>query len=216
MRLLANQEDGPVRRVMGRLFRQRGLPEAIRIDNGSPFGGTGALGLSRLTVWWLRLGIRVEFIRPARPGDNAGHEQYHGCYQREVVAAGAPDRPAMQRRSSRWLHHYNHQRPHEALEQRTPAEVYRPNRRPYPELLRPLRYPRSWEVRRVRNRGHIKWRGRLRFIGRAFVGQTLGLKSTGVHQWEVYLGRQLIGQLHHQDSGGLRPARWLHPKLLKL
>jgi len=60
----------------------------------------------------------------------------------------------------------------------------------------------------VRNRGHIKWQGRLRFIGRAFVGQRLGLKSAGLHQWEVYLGKQLIGHLHAPDPGGLRPARW--------
>lgn len=216
LRLLPNQDDRPVRRAMQRLFRQRGLPDAIRVDNGSPFGGKGALGLSRLSVWWLRLGIRVEFTRRARPGDNAGHEQFHGCYQREVVAAGAAHRAAMQRRSTRWLAHYNEQRPHEALGQRLPAQVYRQSRRVFPEVLSPLKYPRGWEVRRVRNRGRIKWRGRLRFIGRAFVGQTVGLKSAGAHQWEVFLGRQLIGHLHAHDVGGLRPARWLRQRPLKV
>jgi len=245
LRLLPNQDDRPVRRAMQRLFRARGLPEAIRVDNGSPFGGKGALGLSRLSVWWLRLGIRVEFTRRARPGDNAAHEQFHGCYQREVVATGAAHRRAMQRRSTRWLAHYNEQRPHEALGQRTPAEVYRPSRRAYPEALAPLKYPRRWpvafampksitlgtgvpsltvtrmfeglrEVRRVRNRGHIRWRGRLRFIGRAFVGQTLGLRDSGLHHWEVFLGRQLIGHLHAYDAGGLPPARWLRQRPLQV
>jgi putative transposase len=216
LRLLPHQDDRPVRRVMQRLFRQRGLPEAIRVDNGSPFGGTGALGLSRLSVWWMRLGIRVEFIRRARPGDNAGHEQFHGCYQREVVAAGAAHRQAMQQRSTRWLAHYNEQRPHEALDQRIPAEVYRSSRRHCPEELTPLNYPRRWKARRVRNRGHIKWHGRLRFIGRAFVGQTVGLKSAGSHQWAVYLGRQMIGALHAHDAAGLRPARWLRQRPLKV
>ncbi len=216
LHLLPNQDDQPVRRVMQRLFRERGLPEAIRVDNGSPFAGKGALGLSRLSVWWLRLGIRVEFTRPARPGDNAGHEQFHGCYQREVVAAGAPHRRAMQRRSTQWLARYNDERPHEALGQRTPAQGYRPSRRAYPRRLPPPRYPRRWEARRVRNRGHIKWRGRLRFIGRAFVGQTIALKNAGPHHWEVLLGRQLIGQLHDGDPGGLRPARWLRRNPLKL
>jgi transposase InsO family protein len=216
LRLLPNQDDRPVRRAMQRLFREHGVPEAIRVDNGSPFAGKGALGLSRLSVWWLRLGIRVEFTRRARPGDNAGHEQFHGCYQREVVAQGAAHRPAMQQRSTRWLARYNQERPHEALEQRTPAQVYRPRRRAYAEVLPPLKYRRGWEVRRVRNSGHIKWRGRLRFIGRAFVGQTLGLKCAGLHQWEVFLGRQLIGQLHAHDAGGLRPARWLRQNSLKV
>lgn len=216
LRLLPNQDDRPVRRVMQGLFRARGLPTAIRVDNGSPFAGKGALGLSRLSVWWLRLGIRVEFTRRARPGDNAGHEQFHGCYQREVVTAGAAHRRAMQRRSTRWLARYNEERPHEALGQRTPAQVYRKSRRAYAEVLPALQYPRPWKVRRVRNRGHIKWRGRLRFIGRAFVGQTLGLKGAGPHQWEVFLGRQLIGHLHARDAGGLRPARWLRQTPFKV
>lgn len=216
LRLLPKQDDRPVRRTMQRLFRERGLPDAIRVDNGSPFGGKGALGLSRLSVWWLRLGIRVEFTRRARPGDNAGHEQFHGCYQREVVAAGAAHRRSMQQRSTRWLIYYNEQRPHEALGQRPPAQVYRKSRRAFSEELVPLKYPPPWEARRVRNRGHIKWRGRLRFIGRAFVGQTVGLKCVGAHQWEVFLGRQLIGHLHAHDAGGLRPAHWLRHSPLKV
>lgn len=208
LQLLPNQDDRPVRRSMQRLFRARGLPAIIRVDNGSPFGGKGALGLSRLSVWWLRLGIRVEFIRRARPGDNAGHEQFHGCYQREVVVAGAPHRRAMQRRSTRWVARYNRERPHEALGQRTPAQEYRPSPRPYPEGLPPLHYPARWEIRRVRNRGHIKWQGRLRFIGRAWVGQTVALQPLETHLHAVYLGKLLIGHLHDQDLGGMRPARW--------
>lgn len=211
LRLLPNQDDRPVRRTMTGLFRQRGVPDAIRVDNGSPFAGKGALGLSRLSVWWLRLGIRVEFTRRARPGDNAGHEQFHGCYEREVVAEGADDRAQMQRRSTRWLAHYNQERPHEALGQRTPAQSYRPSRRTYRKALPPLKYPRSWEVRRVRNRGHIKWQGRLRFIGRAFVGQRVGLKEIEMHWHAVYLGTLLIGHLHEGDRGGLRPAHWQRP-----
>jgi putative transposase len=208
LQLLPNQDDQAVRRAMTRLFQARGVPEAIRVDNGSPFGGKGALGLSRLSVWWLRLGIRVEFTRRARPGDNAAHEQFHGCYQREVVAESAPNRGVMQRRSSRWLVFYNHQRPHEALGQRTPAQVYRPSSSRFPLALPPPVYPKKWAVRRVRNRGHIKWFGRLRFIGRAFVGQPVGLKPLDQNVQAVYLGKLLIGHLHQQDAGGMRPAHW--------
>jgi len=217
LRLLPNQDQGPVRAVLVRLFGARGMPEAIRVDNGSPFGGKGALGLSRLSVWWLRLGIRVEFTRRARPGDNAAHEQFHGCYQREVVARGATQRRPMQARSTRWLAGYNQERPHEALAGRTPAQLYRPSRRPYPKTLPPLTYPQRWKVRRVRNRGHIKWRARLRFIGRAFVGQTVGLQPLNAAVHAVYLGQLLIGHLHDQDAGGMRPAHWRrHQDQLKL
>lgn len=216
VRLLPSQDDARVRQVFQRLFRQRGLPASIRADNGSPFAGTGALGLSRLSVWWLRLGIRVEFTRRARPGDNAAHEQFHGCYQRQVVATGGSHRRSMQPRSTRWLRDYNQDRPHEALNQRTPAEVYRPSRRPYPRVLPPLVYPKAWGLRRVRNRGQVHWQGRLQFIGRAFVGQRLGFKPTGEQQGEVYLGKQLIGQLHSKDAGGLRPAHWQRQESLKV
>jgi transposase InsO family protein len=216
VRLLPNQEDAAVRRVFRHLFGRRGLPDIIRVDNGSPFAGTGALGLSRLSVWWLRLGIRVEFTRRARPGDNAGHEQFHGCYQREIVAAGGAARVPAQRRSDRWLAQYNFERPHEALDGRTPAALYRPSRRVYPKTLPPLKYPQRWEQRRVRNRGHIKWQGRLRFIGRAFIGQTIGLKSRKQEYWAVYLGKQLIGHLQATELTGMRPARWQRHHALKL
>jgi hypothetical protein len=206
--LLPNQDDRPVRQACQRPFRQRGLPGIIRVDNCSPFAGKGALGLSRLSVWWLRLSIRVEFTWRARPGDNAGREQFHDCYQREIVAEGGPQRRVMQRRSNRWLANYNQDRPHEALGQRTPADVYRPSHRLYPKSLSPLAYPKTWEVRRVRNRGHIKWQGRLRFIERAFVRQSVGLQPLATGLQTVYLGKLLIGHLHDHDPAGMRPAHW--------
>jgi putative transposase len=208
IRLLADQSDAAARAAFVRIFREHGLPEAIRVDNGAPFGGCGALGLTRLSVWWLRLGIRVEFIRRARPGDNAGHEQFHGLYAREVAAQPSTRRWSEQRRADRWRKEYNEQRPHEALQQRTPAQFYKRSPRIYPAKLPPVVYPARWEVRRVRPPGHIKWQGRLRFVGRAFVGEKVGLKVLGSGQWAVYLGKLLLGHLHLADLAGMRPARW--------
>jgi transposase InsO family protein len=209
IQMLSHQEDGAVRQVLQRLFDRRGLPAIIRVDNGSPFSGTGALGLSRLSVWWLRLGIQVQFTRRARPGDNAAHEQFHGCYQREVIESGkSADRRELQRRSNHWLSLYNQQRPNNALRGKTPADLYRPSRRKYPSQLSVSQYPAHWKQRRVRNHGSIKWQGRLRNIGRAFVGQTIGLKAIKNNPvgWHVYLDRELIGELHPADPTGLRPA----------
>lgn len=208
IRLLAEQSDTAVRRAMTRIFRREGLPKIIRVDNGSPFGGKGALGLSRLSVWWVRLGIRVEFTRPARPGDNAAHEQMHGRYQAEVVEQPAADRRTQQRQSDRWRHDYNQHRPHEALGQQTPSRGYQPSARSWPSQLRALTYPATWPVRRVRPHGEIKWQGRLRFVGRAFVGETLGLKPIAPEQCAVHLGTLLIGELWAADLAGMRPARW--------
>ena len=218
IRLLPDQSDPAARRAMTRLFRRHGLPSAIRVDNGAPFGGKGALGLSRLSVWWLRLGIRVEFTRRARPGDNAAHEQMHRCYKAEVLDPPAADRRAQQRRSDRWRHDYNHRRPHEALAQRTPASLYQPSPRRCPQILPALHYPPRWAARRVRPHGEIKWQGRLRFIGRAFVGQIVGLHPLNASHCAVHLGPLLIGHLHTADPAGMRPARWqrLPEKPLKL
>jgi putative transposase len=204
--LLPNQSDVAVRRVMRQVFRRYGLPKVMRVDNGAPFGGKGARGLSRLSVWWLRLGITVEFVRPAHPQDNGAHEQMHRVLRADVATPPAPSVAAQKRRIRAWISCYNHERPHEALGQRVPAQIYWPSNRPMPEQLPKARYPCAWHTRRVRNRGHIKWRGRERFIGRAFVGQLVGLKPIAEGTHEVYLDSHLIGLLYERDLAGMRPA----------
>lgn len=204
--LVANQSDAAVSRAFVEVFRRYGLPKTIRVDNGAPFGGNGALGLSRLSVWWLRLGITVEFIRPAHPQDNGAHEQMHRILKEETATPPAATLRAQKRRIALWIRVYNQERPHEALGQKIPADFYRPSSGPFAKRLKELNYPWDWKVRRVRNRGHIKWRGRLRFVGRAFVGELVGLKNQVDRGHEVYLGRQLIGLLYEQDLAGMRPA----------
>ena len=204
--LLPNQSDTAVRRALAQVFRRYGLPKVIRVDTGAPFGGKGALGLSRLSVWWLRLGIAVEFVRPAHPEDNGAHEQMHRVFRADVAAPPAPSVAAQKRRIRAWIGSYNHERPHEALGQRVPAQMYWPSSRPMPEQSPKLKYPCAWETRRVRNRGHIKRQGRERFVGRAFVGQLVGLNKVakGIHK--VYLDHHLIGLLYERDLAGMRPA----------
>lgn len=207
IRLLPNQADGPARRALRRIFRRYGLPKVIRVDNGSPFGGVGPLGLSRLSVWWRQLGIQVEFSRPAHPQDNAAHEQMHGVYQKEVAAHPARRLRTQQQRSDRWRQEYNQRRPHDALGLRMPAQLYRASRRPWPTRLPAWSYPVTWTQRRVSAEGRLFWHGRQRFIGRAFGGQRIGLAQVHPQQWNVYLGTDWLGGLHQQDrSGSLRPA----------
>ena len=209
IRLLPNQSDGPTRRVLQRLFQRHGLPKVIRVDNGAPFGGVGPRGLSRLSVWWRRLGIRVEFGRPAHPEDNAAHEQMHQIYQAEVAAAPARHPAAQQHRSNRWRWEYNHLRPHEALKLQPPAQHYHRSGRVWPRRLPRWTYPTAWPQGQVSPDGRLFWQGRQRFMGRAFAGERLALRPRGADVWEVFLGPDLLGQLHqHDHSRSLRPARF--------
>jgi putative transposase len=205
IRLLDAQRWEPVRRVFLRLFGRYGYPRVIRVDNGSPFGSAGPAGLSRLSAWWTALGICVEFIAPGHPEQNGAHEQMHRVMKSETTRPPSSNRRAQQRRTDRWVRVYNQIRPHEALQQQAPAAVYRPQaQRRRREILK---YPRSWALRRVRTNGEIKWRGRKRFVGEAFVGYPVGLKP-GREQREVYFGRLLIGELWEHDEGGMRPAKY--------
>jgi transposase InsO family protein len=203
---VAPQSDPAVRPVFKRLFRAYGPPRAIRVDNGPPFGGTGALGLSTLSTWWLRLGIAVEFGRPAHPEDNAAHEQMHRVLKAEAATHPEANLAAQNRRLESWRRKYNHARPHEGLGQQPPAHRFRTNRRRFPTTLPEWIYPKTYAVRQVSRGGWISWQGRRRLIGRAFAGERIALHAQPDHH-AVYLGPHLLGQLHARDRGGLRPIR---------
>jgi len=211
IRLLRHQHAA-VRRYFQGLFQKYGLPKVIRTDHGDPFAGDGALELSRLSAWWLRLGIRVEFTRRACPQDNGAHEQMHRVYKAEVASPPAATPRGQQWRTTRWVAYYNQQRPHEALALQVPASRYRASPRRYRHHLPPPRYPRSWRQPKVTASGYVRWRKRLRFIGRAFGGQRVGFKPFAADTREVYFGRHLIGHLVATDPGGMRPAHWTQPK----
>jgi putative transposase len=206
--LLRRQNVLECQQVMQRVFRKYGLPRIIRADNGTPFGSTGALGLTRMSAWWVKLGIRVEFIDPGHPEQNGAHEQLNGVYQAEAAQPPARTFKAQGRRSERWRQYYNQERPHEGLAMRVPAERYRPSRRHLPRRLRPWRYGRGWHSRLVKGKGMISFEGRARFIGEAFEGERVGLKRKRPGVWEIYFGSLRIGELWDRDgTTGIR-AVW--------
>jgi transposase InsO family protein len=217
VRLLPDQRWQPVQAVFRGLFRANGMPTVIRVDNGGPFASNGPAGLSRLSVWWLRLGIRVEFTRPGHPEDNGAHEQFHRVLKRATLQPPTRTRQGQQHRTSGWLKCYNQERPHEALGQRAPVKFYRKSQRRYPQPLPPVTYPPDWTVRQVRSNGEIRWQGRRRFVGEAFVGQAVGLQPLRHGVWGVHFMGLRIGHLHQADAGAMRPMvyrhRWRgHPK----
>ena len=173
------------------------------------YASTGPAGLSRLSVWWTTLGIQVEFIRPGHPEENGAHEQMHRVFKAETTRPPAPTRQGQQHRTTSWIRTYNHLRPHEALGQEVPASRYRKSSRRLARQRRVLNYPAGWPQRQVRSNGEIRWRGRRRFVGEAFIRQRLGLKPLSATVQAVYFGSLLIGHLHDGDPGAMRPAVYL-------
>jgi hypothetical protein len=208
---LSSTRGAPVRRWMERLFRERGLPLAIRTDNGAPFASVGLAGLSRLSAWWVRLGIWPERIAPGHPEQNGRHERMHRTLAAAAVRPVAADLQAQQRRFERFLAEYNDERPHEALGRRTPAELYQCSSRPYPRRLPPVQYPSQYVVRRVRHNGCMKWGGTELYVSEVLIGEPVGLLQIGTCQWQMYYGILPLGTLDTRAARGAR-IQPLEPK----
>jgi putative transposase len=183
-----------VRAIFERLFRLHGLPKAIRTDNGPPFAGIGPAGLSKLAVWWIRLGIKVERIAPAHPEQNGRHERMHLTLKQHACAPVARDLKAQQRALEQFRIYYNTDRPHQALGQVTPASLYYRSSRPYPARLAELRYPPDFELRRVLSNGMIKWHGRAIYISQTLAGEQIGLDPGAAQDgWPAYFATVRLG-----------------------
>jgi len=169
--------------VFTQAFRAYGLPRAIRCDNGAPFGSRGAGGLTRLSAWWLKLGVEPHFINPASPQENGRHERMHGTLKAQTSCPAAANAAEQQARFDAFRRHYNHERPHEALGQQLPAEFYASSQRDMPARVEDPWYDADHQVRRVRNSGEIKWKAELVFISEALIGELVGIAEleTGDH-----------------------------------
>jgi transposase InsO family protein len=176
------------RPVFERAFREYGLPHAVRTDNGTPFASRGLGGLTRLSAWWIRLGVRPERITPGKPQQNGRHERFHRTLRDTALRPPAPTRRAQQRVCDAFLHEYNYERPHAALANATPAELYDRSPRPYPSRLPLIQYPSDYTVRRVQCRGHIRWHGDGIFVSETLIGEAIGLCPMRDDGWTIYFG----------------------------
>ena len=201
-------------------FREFGLPDAIRTDNGEPFAGTGLMGLSRLAVWWIRLGVAHQRIEPGRPQQNGSHERMHGTLKRQTASPPARSLRAQQLRFDEFVREYNDQRPHEGLAgMATPASAYAASVRAYPERLAEPEYPRGYERRYVDDSGKFAWDGVKVFLGKALGEQVVGLDATGAEPqpgpgrrryWMIRLGPVELGVLDEKLGRLLRPRERRH------
>lgn len=182
------------------IFREYGLPVAIRSDNGAPFASAGLGGLSQLSVWWLRLGIGLERITPGHPEQNGQHERIHRTLKEAVLQPPQPSLKRQQQAFDTFRREYNEERPHEALQQQPPASVYVPSGRDFPERLASPEYPDAWEKRSVRSNGEIRWRGRKVYLSQALTGQWVGLEPIAEGSWTVHFMSQPLGQLDERQD----------------
>jgi patatin-like phospholipase/integrase-like protein len=191
LRALEGAQTETVRRCFEGLFERAGLPQAIRSDNGVPFASVhGLFGLSRLSAWWVALGIDLERGRPGYPQNNGAHERLHGDISREIEALGHTDQAAF----DVWRQSFNYERPHEALGMRCPGEVYRASERKYQGTPEDLDYPQMCS-RRVSAKGTIKLDGQTLFLSSALAGWSVGLKPITEQRMQVWFGQLLLGEV---------------------
>lgn len=176
-------------------FREFGLPHAMRTDNGPPFSTTALGGLSKLSVWWIKLGIIPERIRPGHPEENGRHERMHRTLKDATASPPRGSLRAQQKAFNWFIKDFNEVRPHEALGQKPPASVYYASERNYPSRVDEPEYPEGITLRRVRSNGQIKWKGTKVFLTTALVGEPVGLKQISERTWAIYFGPLQIGLL---------------------
>ena len=185
---------------MQKLFKEMGLPRAIRSDNGPPFGSVAPGGLTRLGVHWIKLGIALEKIDPGEPQQNGRHERMHATLKAEAVDPPAADPDAQQARFDAFRETFNRVRPHEALGQKPPASVYHPSARPYPDRIEEPTYTSEEAVRRVRSNGCIKWNGELVFLSEALIGEPVGIAETDTGAFLVRFADVDLGLIDRSAS----------------
>lgn len=183
----------PTRRVMIDAFREYGLPEAIRSDNGTPFAGQCIGGLSRLSIWFIQLGIIPERIKKGCPQENGRHERMHRTLKSDALDQIAKNLKEQQEHFDIFRQDYNNERPHESLNDQTPSQVYKKSNRPYVEHPHPPEYGYDYIVRQVRQSGDIKLMGRMFFITELLAGQLVGLKEIADDLWQIQYSFYVLG-----------------------
>ncbi len=190
-----------VQAIFEAAFREFGLPAAIRTDNGAPFASTAIAGLSRLAVWWIKLGIVVERIEAGHPEQNGRHERMHRTLKQETAMPAAANRRAQQRAMDKFCQEYNQVRPHEALQMETPAAVYETSPRRLPVQIPEPEYPDTMRVYRVQQKGHFRWKKHQVFLSEVLWGESVGLLPVDDRWFTVYFAQVPIARF---DSKQLR------------
>lgn len=194
--------DEDARASCEEIFRRHGLPKAIRSDNGVPFASRGLANLTKLSAYWLSLGIELERIRPAHPEENGQHERMHRTLKFETTRPPRSNLLQQQERFDEFVEEFNNERPHEALGMKRPAQVYKPSPRKLPDVVHELDYPQHDDVSAVDSQGWIRFRRCRFYISMALVGRTVGLREQPDGRWLLTFAKLDLGYL---DNSGFSP-----------
>jgi putative transposase len=192
---LLSTETSGAKEVFTRLFKKYGLPKAIRSDNGTPFASTALGRLSQLSVWWIRLGIRPELIEPGHPQQNGQHERMHRTLKAETTRPPEANLEKQQGVFNRFIREYNEVRPHEGIELKTPATLYKASPLLLPKEVPELVYPAHFETRLVSKNSGIRWNCQWVAVSQTCAGLYVGLEQVDHGLWDVYLGPVKLGRL---------------------
>jgi transposase InsO family protein len=187
-----------------RVFHEYGMPTAIRVDNGQPWvAPKGPFGLTTLSVKLMRIGVPLERIDPGKPQQNGRHERFHLTLKQETTRPPSTTMQAQQDRFDAFQREYNEERPHEALNQRVPADVYVGSKRAFPRRIEEFEYPPWYEVLTPYKGGCLRFHGTIYFVSEALAGERLGLVEVEEDCFEVHFGQLLLGRIHtaHPELG---------------
>lgn len=201
LRCIGMKEMGfnAVKPVFESAFEEFGLPDIMRVDNGTPFASRAPGGLSKLNIWWMKLGIQTERITPGRPTENGRHERIHKTLKLETGQLPRVTFDEQQRRFDRFMHVYNDLRPHEALGNLCPRDVYVKSARRYPCPLAEPIYGPNYDTRLVKSGGEIHWKGQRIFVSEALVGQHVGIRWDDSEElWHIEFFDLFIGRLNQK------------------
>lgn len=187
------------KREFERLFVKYGLPGRIRTDNGTPFASTSVGGLSRLSVWWLKMGIVPERIERGHPEQNGQHERMHRTLKKATVIPPAQTVGEQQKRFDRFRQEYNEERPHESLEQKPPSSLYKPSEKKMDGKGDKNLYPAQYVQALVSHNGCICHKGRYVYIGYLLKGEKVGLEEVEEERWEVYFRTLRLGRFREES-----------------
>jgi hypothetical protein len=192
---LSSTSVGEAKPVFTRVFKACGLPRRIRTDNGVPFATNILARLSQLSAWWVRLGILPEFSEPGKPPQNGRHERMHRTLIAETTRPPGATLRAQQRQFNHFREEINHERPHEALDMRTPVAFDEPSPREMPNTLPSLEYPDRFEVGDVSANGGVQWNSQWVNVSITCAGEYVGFEEIDDGIWHVYFGPLKLGRL---------------------